>query len=280
MKQEGRKVGLITGAADGIGAAFARELAAAGNDVILVDRQEEKLASIAGELRGDYGLPVETVLADLSESSGVCAVERRIEGTGLLQVLVNSAGFGAVGPFAESDLRVQLGLLDVHVVAAVRLCRAALPGMIERGEGTVINVSSLGAFLPIPESAMYCAVKACLNTFTEALHQELLGTGVRVQVLCPGPTQTSFYENSNIPEDQRPYVPRSMQMSAREVARKSLRALSKGKVIYAPGPAGQLFVFLARNKLGAAFLRAWQGRRLASRRRRNATSSSSIRGGL
>jgi short-subunit dehydrogenase len=213
-----RKTVLITGASSGIGAAFARRLAAEQYDLVLVARRKERLRSLATELHQQFHVDVEVLVAELSCPGDMEHIEQRIGELGALDMLVNNTGFGIPGTFVENPVERYLEMIAVHVLATVRLCHAALPGMIARGQGTIINVSSLGAFLIAPSDETYCATKAYLNVFSEALQAELVGTGVRVQALCPGFTDTEFhdqpvYEQYHI----KATIPKALWMSADEV---------------------------------------------------------------
>ncbi|MGC9468389.1 MAG: SDR family NAD(P)-dependent oxidoreductase, partial [Anaerolineae bacterium] len=176
---------LVTGASSGIGRAYATKLAAQGYDVILVARRLERLTSLAQALSDRYGVAATVVSADLATNDGISRVESVIEDTEHLNLLVNNAGFGLVGDFAQSDIERHLEMLHVHIHAVVRLTRAALPMLLAQNRGAVINVSSLMAYYPMYGSTTYAGTKCYLRAFTEALHQELIGTGVRVQSLCP-----------------------------------------------------------------------------------------------
>src|SRR5579863_3629643 len=183
---------LITGASSGIGEAFARKLAARGYDLILVARREERLRTLAASLPGH----AEVLNADLACEAGLAAVERAIRDCAGLELLVNNAGFGTLGRFWEADIAGQARMHEVHVMATMRLTHAALAGMVPRGRGGVISVSSVAAFAQNPGNVSYCATKAWINNFTEGLDTELrkLNSPVRVQALCPGFTVTEFHE--------------------------------------------------------------------------------------
>ncbi|GIV59641.1 MAG: hypothetical protein KatS3mg043_0730 [Rhodothermaceae bacterium] len=192
------RTALITGASSGIGAGFARRLAERGYNLILVARRADRLAELAEELQTRHGIEAEGLPADLATDEGIRRVEARIVDCDTLDLLVNNAGFGTTGRFAEIDLAPQLAMIHVHVIAPVRLIRAALPGMMARGAGGIINVSSVSAFWPNAGSATYSATKAYLNAFSEALAHELRGTGVTVQALCPGFTRTEFHDTEDV----------------------------------------------------------------------------------
>jgi short-subunit dehydrogenase len=240
------RTALITGASSGIGAAFARQLAAKGYDLILVARRGERLAALAAELREDYPIAAEILVADLSSLANIERVERRIAELENLDLLINNAGFGAPGSFVEVDLVRHMAMIQVHIVSSVRLSRAALPGMMARRRGAIINVSSLASFVPLPGSTTYSATKAYLNIFSEALQAELKGTGVQIQALCPGFTHTGFHYTPEHRVYGVPRFPELLWMSAQEVAAQSLDALSRGQVIFIPGLKNRLLAVLAR----------------------------------
>ena len=243
------KTALITGASSGIGATFARQLAAKGYNLFLVARRRDRLASVANELQKAHSVSVETLLADLANLSDIEKVERRISKIENLSTLINNAGFGVSGNFAETDPDKQIDMMNVHIVASVRLCRAALPGMIARHHGTIINVASTGAFVPIPGHIMYNATKAYLVFFSEALQAELARTGVNVQALCPGFTYTEFHDTSEFTTFNRSRIPKLLWMSAEEVVTKSLKALKRNKTVYIPGFINRCYVAAMRNRM-------------------------------
>jgi len=230
---------LVTGASSGIGQAYATKLAAMGYNLILVARRKDRLDSLASDLTDIYGVRVSVVPVDLATDAGIAAVEQAIASTDDLGILVNNAGFGMYGPFARGDINRHLDMIRLHVLAVVRLTRAALPGMLARRRGIVINVSSLIAFYPIYGSTTYTATKCYLRSFTEALHQELAGTGVRAQSLCPGFVRTEFQECADI---QSLAIPDGLCMSAQDVVAGSLRDLAADRPISVPGP---VYRFLA-----------------------------------
>jgi uncharacterized protein len=229
---------LVTGASSGIGQAFAERFAADGYDLVIVARRRERLENLAAKLRATHGADVDILVADLTKAADLRHVEQRVAGRGdALQMLVNNAGFGAYVPFVQLDPDRAEEQIKLQIVAPARLTCAALPGMIARKQGTIINVSSLLAFSgslpspPLPARATYAATKAFLNTFTELLHSELAGTGVSVQVLCPATVRTEFHRIQGIDVDRSPVAP----MSAEEVVHASLAGLKLGELICVPG---------------------------------------------
>lgn len=236
------RVALITGASSGIGAAYAQALAREGYALILVARREARLQALADELTQRYHVSTRVLVADLADPAGVARVEASIAETNTLAFLLNNAGLGALGPFVEADMAKQEAMIHVHVNAALRLTRAALPGMLARNGGAIVNVASLMAFYPLPGSATYAATKACLQVFTEVLHQELMGTNVRVQALCPGFVRTEFHPANNVTEQG---VPAFAWMSAESVVAQSLRDLDNGRVISVPGLGYRLLALIS-----------------------------------
>lgn len=245
----GGRVTLITGASSGIGAAFARELASRGHSLVLVARRREPLQALADELQARHAISAEVLLADLADDSGVARVEGRIAEIGVLGMLVNNAGFGVHGKFVKADFDRLLDMIHVHVLASVRLCRAALPGMTVQGSGGIVNLASLAAFMPLPSSLTYSATKAYLLTFSRGLQAELGGTGVKVQVLCPGFTVTEFHSPPGVARIGGFRVPRWMWMEADRVVAISLKALERGQVVCVPGLKNRLLLTLMRSPI-------------------------------
>lgn len=239
---DGERVALITGASSGIGAAYARALARAGYVLILVARREARLQALAEELTQVYHVPVEVLVADLADPAGISNVEARIVQIGALAFLVNNAGFGVPGSFVQNEIASHEAMIRVYVNAAVRLTRAALPVMLAQRHGAIVNVASFVAFFPVTGSVTYSATKAYLRSFTEGLHQELDGTGVRVQALCPGFTRTEFQKTGKIDEQG---IPNFLWMPAESVVAQSLRDLDNGRVISVPGLGYRLLALLA-----------------------------------
>ncbi len=228
---------IVTGASSGIGAAFAERLAREGYDVILVARRRERLEALAQRLRQGRALAVDVIGADLTQPDELRTVEARVTALPSLAMLVNNAGFGGYMSFVALDPDRAEDLIRLQVIAVARLTRAALPGMITRGQGTIINVSSRLAFSaalpspPLPKRAMYAATKAFINTFTQILANELEGTGVRVQALCPGVVQTEFHERMGMNPAS---YPATIVMTPDDVVQASLAALAQGEVVCVP----------------------------------------------
>jgi len=254
MTAESKTV-LITGASSGIGATFARRLAASNTHLILVARRRERLDALAGELADQCGATAEALVADLSTPEGMACVEDQIASLPGLDVLVNNAGFGTRTHFAEIDLAMHVDMINVHVTASVRLTRVALPAMIERGRGDIINVSSMAGFLAMPYTVTYCATKAYLITFSQGLAKELTGTGVRVQALCPGFTYTEFHDQPQFESFDRSFVSKRLWMSGDDVVAESLRALGKNESVCVPGRMNRMLLRFQRSPIGPILLR-------------------------
>ena len=247
---------LITGASSGIGAAFARRLAAEGFDLTLVARRVERLQALADELSAAHGIRAEAWAADLAREEDIARLVEAIKARPDLTLLINNAGFGTRGDFAELPLDRHLEMMRVHDAATVALAWAALPGLMARGGGAIINVSSIAAFFPSGGGAIYTATKAFLNNFSEALAAEVSGTGVRVQALCPGFTYSEFHDTAEYQDFDRQTIPDRLWMSAEAVVDESLAALGGDRVIVVPGRAYQGMVLAVQSPLGGTIRRA------------------------
>jgi uncharacterized protein len=225
-----RKTALITGASSGIGMDFARLLSREGYELFLVARSEAKLRALASELGNAKVIVSDLVFPD--------APQRIFDVSGGVDVLVNNAGFGVSGPFTETDLRKELEMIQVNVTALTHLTRLFLPPMLARKSGHILNLASTAAFLPGPLMAVYYATKAYVLSFSEAIADELRGTGVTVTALCPGPTATGFAEVAGMESSRLFSLIRPMRSEA--VARYGLRAMRHGKRVAIPGIANKL----------------------------------------
>jgi short-subunit dehydrogenase len=241
-----RRLALITGASSGIGLTFAKELATRGYDLVLVARREDRLKQVADSLRQAHAIATEVLPADLTSDEGLARVEQRVIGAENLELLVNNAGFGILGYFHRVDASGQGQMHRLHVLATVRLTHAALGGMIARGRGGVINVSSVAGFWQAPASVSYDATKCWMNSFTRGLALELksIGSPVQVQALCPGFTISEFHEAAGI---DRNLIPKSWWMTAEQVVEESLRGFDQGKVFVIPGWRYRLLVFCMKH---------------------------------
>ena len=222
---------LVTGASSGIGQEIAVQLAMSGVSLVVVARRADRLESLAVRFKN-----VEVIVADLSTTDGVAQVEARIVDSSKtpIDLLVNNAGFGSSGLMHEIDLDRLSREIHVNVLALTRLSHAAIKAMVPNGRGYLLNVSSVASFQPGPGSTVYSATKAYVTSFTEALHEELRGTGVRVTALCPGFTRTEFSEVSGT-NSISSQVPNFAWLEATDVAREGLRAVTRGKALCIPG---------------------------------------------
>jgi len=246
------ELALITGASSGIGAAFARQLAERGFDLCITGRRSENLESIAAELREKHKVRVDVLVADLVTNDGIGKVETWIKANPSLTLLINNAGFGVRGLFANKLPEKYAEMITVHVTAAMRLTSAALPEMIKANRGAVINVSSVTAFMPLAGNAVYAGTKAFLNAFTQSLSFELKDTGVKMQLLAPGFTYSDFHKRPDYSKTNTyNVIPKYMWMTADDVARISLRDLKRNKLVCIPGALNQLIAFAGRSGLAA-----------------------------
>jgi short-subunit dehydrogenase len=235
---------LITGASSGIGLELARCFAADGCRLVLLARNTEALETLAIELRQAHKIEALVLTADLSLPETPAHVFKELQGRGILvDVLVNNAGFGANGAFAGLPLQWQLEMIQVNITALTNLTGLFLPGMIERRHGGVLNVGSLAGFLPGPGMAVYFASKAYVLSFTEALGEELAGTGVTATALCPGPTATNF---GNVSHGQKMRRLNTPKMTAATVASYGHHAFRKGRPLAIPGWQNHFLIFLVR----------------------------------
>ena len=246
---------LITGASSGIGLELARCFAADGCRLVLLARNTGALETLAGELRQAYQAEVIVLTIDLSRPETPAHVFKELLGRGVgVDVLVNNAGFGANGVFAELPLQRQLEMVQVNITALTNLTGLFLPGMIERRRGGLLNVGSLAGFMPGPGMAVYFATKAYVLSFTEALAEELADSGLTVTALCPGPTTTNF---GNISHGNKMRQLNTPKMAAATVARHGHRAYRHGKLLAIPGRQYRFLVLLIR------ILPRWCVRKLA-----------------
>ncbi len=240
------RLAVVTGASSGIGAEFATQLAARQYDLILVARRHDRLDQVASSLRRAHAIQVEVLPADLASDAGLALLEQRIAASPNLELLVNNAGFGTSGLFHRIDVASQDQMHRLHVLATMRLTHAALPGMIARQSGAVINVSSVAAFWQAPGSVSYCATKCWMNSFTKGLALELrsLASPVKVQALCPGFTISEFHETAGI---HRKPISKIWWMTAEQVVLESLRGLDRNKLFVIPGWQYRFAAFFMKN---------------------------------
>jgi len=243
--QQARPLALVTGASSGIGAIFANQLAARGCDLVLVARRRDRLEQQARAIQESHSVQVEILPADLTRDADLKTVEVRLAAAPNLEFLVNNAGFGITGLFFSVPVDGQDQMHRLHVLAPLRLMHAALPGMVARGHGNIVNVSSVSGFGQNPGSVSYSATKTWMSSFTEGVYMELksIGSPVRVQALCPGFTLSEFHDTMHF---DRKSIPAWMWMSADEVVDASLRSLDRDQLIVIPGWRYRLLVFLMR----------------------------------
>ena len=236
---------VITGASGGIGAALALEFAREGATLLLVARSTDALAAVAEQARAAGSPRVETLTADLGDRSAADVIESTVSGHGWhVHELVNNAGFGLRGRFAELSEDEQLDMLDLNVRTLTALTRRFLPGMLARGRGGVMHMASVASFLPGPHMAVYYATKGYVLSFSEALADEVRGSGVAVTAVCPGPTPTGFQSRAHL-EGAR-MLDLTPSLSAERVAALSLRGFRRNRRVVVPGFSNQLIAGSAR----------------------------------
>jgi short-subunit dehydrogenase len=244
---------VVTGASSGIGAAFARQLAARGYDLLLVARREDRLRALAADIASAHAIQIETMSADLASDEGRDRLAARIRAASNLGLLVNNAGFGTVGLFHHASLEQQDQMHRLHVLTTLALSHAALENLTAREETSggrgIINVSSVASFGQSPSNINYCATKAWMTTFTEGMAIELVvkRSPLRVQALCPGFTYSEFHDRIGM--DRNP-IPKQLWMTADFVVAESLRGFERGQVVVIPG---------WRYKIIVAFIKAMPG---------------------
>lgn len=246
-----RPVTLVTGASAGLGAEFARQCAARGEELVLVARRRDRLDAFAAELGNAHVFPL-----DLAAPGAPFSLVAAVEAEGLaIDTLINNAGFGLAGAFAEQPLTRLSEMVDLNVRSLVELTHLVLSGMRQRGRGAICNVASTAAFQAGPNMAVYYASKAFVLSFTEALHQELIGTPIRVSALCPGPTDTEF---ADVADSHSPTLKR-ISGPADAVVRAGLEGLDRNRAIVIPGFPNKITA--QANRL---LPRAWVRRMVAS----------------
>lgn len=239
-----RQTALITGASSGIGRELAPLFAQDGVNLVLVARDQERLESLAADLRAKYGVDVTVIPQDLAQPTAPEAIQHTLQAQGItVDFLVNNAGTHVYGPIQDTDVTQQLALIQVNLTALTHLTMLVLPQMLQRGSGRILNVASTGGFAPAPFNAIYSATKAYVLSFSEAIARDLEHTGVTVTCLCPGATHTDFARRAGI-EDIRLF--RMGTMEARQVAKVGYAGLLKGKTTVVPGLFNQLLTFSIR----------------------------------
>jgi uncharacterized protein len=232
---------VVTGSSSGIGSEFARELARCGHPVLAVARRRERLEALAKEA-SERGGRVKPLVADLKTEEGLTSVVRQVEELGEIALLVNNAGIATAGDFLGAAVDEEIGAIRLNVEAVVRLTHGVLSGMVQRRRGAVINLASVVAFQPFPHFAVYAATKAFVLSFTEALAQEVKGTGVRILALCPGSVATEidvFAHNEGL-------LGKLPSLTAEQVVKSGLQALDDGRVVKVVGGLNRFLPFMDR----------------------------------
>lgn len=233
---------LVTGASSGIGKSFAEALAARGTDLVLVARNKSRLDELAEELHRRHGRNVSVLAADLEKPDELAVVEKRLHEDARIDLLVNNAGYGVTGNFADVPISQSQGQVDCNVVALTRLSHAALTTMKPSRRGGIINVASGAAFLPTPQISVYCATKAYVVNFSLALHEEVRAHGVHCLVVCPGFTRTEFQARANYDTSA---MPAFVWQTADDVVRETLAAYDRGESMLVPGIQNRISMTLA-----------------------------------
>lgn len=248
---------VVTGASSGIGAEIARALARRGHDLTLVARREDRLTDLADEVGGRDGVSAEVITADLADHEGrVALLSALTERDLIVDLLVNNAGVSTTGRVCEAEPERDLTMIRLDVEAVVHLTSALLPGMVQQGEGGVINVASTAAFQPLPGQAGYGGSKAFVLSYTQAIGQELRGTNVTATALCPGPVRTEFAEVAGFdPTDAEGSLPEVMWLDAADVAEKGVAGFASGRTVVVPGPANRALSIVAQHTPRTLLLR-------------------------
>lgn len=241
----GRPVALVTGASMGLGAEFARLFASEGYDLVLTARSAERMATLKKEIENLHGVTAHVLVADLTDTRAPVALHDHVRQAGIeIDVLVNNAGFGMHGKFHESDLQTELDMVQVNIIALMHLTKLFVRDMVARRRGRILNVASTAAFQAGPLQAVYYASKAFVLSFSEAIGNELKGTGVTVTALCPGPTPTGFQERANVGKLKGLRL--MMRVSPEDVVRAGYKGMKRGRPVVIPGGLNNVHVFLLR----------------------------------
>jgi len=240
-----RPVALVTGASMGLGAEFARLLASEGYDLVLTARSGDRLATLKKEVENLHGITAQVLVADLADPRTPAAIHERMRSGGIeIDVLVNNAGFGMYGKFSDSNLQTEMEMIQVNIVALVHLTKLFVRDMVARRRGRIVNVASTAAFQAGPMQSIYYASKAFVLSFSEAIGNELKGTGVTVTALCPGPTPTGFQERANVGGLRGLRL--MMRVSPEAVVRAGYHGMKRGRPVVIPGLLNNIIVFLLR----------------------------------
>jgi short-subunit dehydrogenase len=229
--QAGKGTALVTGASSGIGAVYADRLARRGYDLILVARDVERLSSLADRLKTETGRHVETIGADLTVKADVRRIEERLRADRGITMLVNNAGVGATASLIDSNVDELEKMIDLNVTALTRLTAAVVPGLVERGNGIVINISSIVALSPETLNGTYSGTKAYVLNLTQSLHHEVGGKGVQLQAVLPGATSTAFWDRAGLAVE---HLPQQIVMTAEDMVDAALAGLDQGELVTIP----------------------------------------------
>lgn len=239
-----RKTVLITGVSGGIGKELADRFAKGGHNIVLVARSESEIVELAQGYQKKYGIQTTVIAKDVAAAGVPKEIFMELKEKGItVDYLVNNAGFGLFGTFLETDLELEVNMIDVNIKALTVMTKLFLPDMIKRGQGGVMNVASLVAFFPGPMMSVYYATKAYVLSFTEALANELSGTGVSVTALCPGLTSTGFVDRSGMSASKMLKGP---IMEAGQVAEEGYQGFLRGKPLIMPGARNRFIAFMPR----------------------------------
>jgi len=250
------KLAAITGASEGLGKEFARQLATEGYNLLVIARRGPLLDELKVDLEAKYNVQVEPIVCDLSKSDELKQIEERLEREDTLEVLVNNAGFGLGTPsFPNVDPDTEESMIRLHVIATMRLSRAALVPMCKNKKGYVINLSSVAAFLSAPGSVEYAATKAYVLSFSKSLQCDVQRYGVRVQALCPGFTHTGFHATEAMKDFPKDATPKWLWLSAEYVVRTSLKSIRRtNRVVCVPSLRYKIILALVCNPIGSALV--------------------------
>ncbi|WP_042259584.1 SDR family NAD(P)-dependent oxidoreductase [Paraburkholderia heleia] len=226
-----RGTALVTGASSGIGAVYAAELARRGYDLVLVARNRERLAALAGRITSDTRRDVEVLAADLNDRNDLAAVEARVRDDASLTLLVNNAGIGTHTPLVESNVDYMTRMIELNVTALTRLTYAAVPGFVARGHGAIINIASIVSIAPEILNGVYGGTKAFVLAFSQSLHHELADKGIQVQAVLPGATATEFWETGGLPLE---HLDSAIVMSAADMVSAALTGFERGEIVTIP----------------------------------------------
>ena len=241
-KKSKKGVALITGASAGLGLELSKLLAHDGYNLVVVARDKKRLDKLAGYLKQQYGVQAKVIAKDLTKLQAAQEVYDELAAASMhVDILINNAGFNEYGRFIETDLAKELQIIALNVAGYTQMVKLFLPAMLKKGSGRIMNVGSVGSFMPGPINAVYCAAKAYVLSFSEALVEELIGTGVTVTALCPGAILTEFPKRAGI-ADVRVFQSKITAADPQMVAKSGYNALMKGKAVIVPGVLNKIAV--------------------------------------